>query len=1021
MSGSDTPEELVKAKDPVKRQETETHEAHEAASEALVVASMENLPKSGKKKNASPDAENGAITFDAPTKGFFLASSGEKQLEQAGTIMASSIKHQDKYMRANGSASPETELVIAPMPRPYSSDNSKKIVDTPMPADTGMMQTAERSGKLPEAVKMEAKVVQESTTEASMRKSWTESGSLPTAHELRAAMDISNAPNRSLDKSNEYQIKETMQRNDYVQAEMRTGKAEATSTNEIGSKLHGESSFWGGSTKEIISDKIALAEAGKNLSGEASRIMAGETRINAPSAENRVSQIGEAIRGDGGGIIKTDGSVISKETITRADGSIGNLLNRPEAGPNNQLRPEPGSLAATTRELNQQTGPNSIEGKPSIDLARPAMPSTTAAGTDFPRPPQGSVQDGQTLTAAPATTRVDNPISQTGRVEPQVAPVQVAANQVVAREQPRVDAAVAPAQVRIAEVNNPPARSGDTQQTGSRTEAVVARSSNTETGVFALTPKQEQHLLTPPADQATKTPAQARTEGITALSAAKEGLTPAVAIQSKETALPGAPKETALPAVLQAKDAAAQAGLQPKDGGPVVKTVLPVTTDIAGVKISSSAAAAGVTEAAIKGAQLDAGKSATIDAKVAAVTPTIGALPNGPLRPDANSIHSQDTVTGAIRNAQQGIVPPGGRADISGGRPGGINGNTFTGVVTGGRNGDASAGKIISAIRGMRAEDGGRRYLTGAEIGLLIAAAGIAKARIDAHRASKDGGQKDQVDGKIVGRIGKDFVLTGTNRASRQFSIANDIAGAARRFPGREITLSAVLAITGAGAGKMRDLDHTAGLGIGKHSPEHTAKIVRTMLQQEPPGKIEFDIPTLFQTLNPGDPANGSSDSSKLDNQLFAFLPAAPALLRARRKNDADDEDDKKEIEELDSEDTNSSVNAIQGYRAVHRISVDETLVSIAESKLEDARLAWLIADINADKIREHMVDGKRVVEVCSGQQIDLPLPSEIEAFNRREEQPCDPDNLVTIIVDNESSRAMVEEHLNTLFGFLDK
>lgn len=96
-------------------------------------------------------------------------------------------------------------------------------------------------------------------------------------------------------------------------------------------------------------------------------------------------------------------------------------------------------------------------------------------------------------------------------------------------------------------------------------------------------------------------------------------------------------------------------------------------------------------------------------------------------------------------------------------------------------------------------------------------------------------------------------------------------------------------------------------------------------------------------------------------------------------------------------------------------IGPHETFVSIAESTFElhhDARYAWLIADINLPNIKENYIDGKRIVEVRSRQLIDIPSDEDVAAFDRLYKEEFKPENLITIVIETQVDRELLNEHL---------
>lgn len=79
-------------------------------------------------------------------------------------------------------------------------------------------------------------------------------------------------------------------------------------------------------------------------------------------------------------------------------------------------------------------------------------------------------------------------------------------------------------------------------------------------------------------------------------------------------------------------------------------------------------------------------------------------------------------------------------------------------------------------------------------------------------------------------------------------------------------------------------------------------------------------------------------------------------------------------------------------------VASTDTLVSIAEAFFYDRNVAWLIADINQPILKETWMNGKRVIELKSRQQIELPLKDEIEGFYTSKPEHARPENLVTIV-----------------------
>ncbi|CAN5652390.1 hypothetical protein BH10CYA1_BH10CYA1_15090 [soil metagenome] len=96
-------------------------------------------------------------------------------------------------------------------------------------------------------------------------------------------------------------------------------------------------------------------------------------------------------------------------------------------------------------------------------------------------------------------------------------------------------------------------------------------------------------------------------------------------------------------------------------------------------------------------------------------------------------------------------------------------------------------------------------------------------------------------------------------------------------------------------------------------------------------------------------------------------------------------------------------------------VASTDTLVSIAEAFFYDRNVAWLIADLNKAILKETWMDDKRIVELKSRQQIELPLKEDIEQFYKTKSDHACPENLVTIVEET----AMDSELLNSCLGKL--
>ncbi len=119
----------------------------------------------------------------------------------------------------------------------------------------------------------------------------------------------------------------------------------------------------------------------------------------------------------------------------------------------------------------------------------------------------------------------------------------------------------------------------------------------------------------------------------------------------------------------------------------------------------------------------------------------------------------------------------------------------------------------------------------------------------------------------------------------------------------------------------------------------------------------------------------------------------------------------------VDEDDVPGTARYLQKHHYKRRkmlIGPQDTFVSIAESLVElrhDSRYAWLIADINLPRLKETYVDGKRVVEVRSRQEIEIPGEFDVEAFDLHRKDEYSPENLVTVVLESQIDRELLDEH----------
>jgi hypothetical protein len=97
-------------------------------------------------------------------------------------------------------------------------------------------------------------------------------------------------------------------------------------------------------------------------------------------------------------------------------------------------------------------------------------------------------------------------------------------------------------------------------------------------------------------------------------------------------------------------------------------------------------------------------------------------------------------------------------------------------------------------------------------------------------------------------------------------------------------------------------------------------------------------------------------------------------------------------------------------------VEANDTLESIAEHQLNDANLGWLIADLNRHNIKESFVDGNRIVELRTRQQLFLPVWRDIEEFYHQPES-TQQKTLVTIVEQSQIDRELLSSVLGPVIA----
>lgn len=110
-------------------------------------------------------------------------------------------------------------------------------------------------------------------------------------------------------------------------------------------------------------------------------------------------------------------------------------------------------------------------------------------------------------------------------------------------------------------------------------------------------------------------------------------------------------------------------------------------------------------------------------------------------------------------------------------------------------------------------------------------------------------------------------------------------------------------------------------------------------------------------------------------------------------------------------------VSSSSAIRTTWLISCGETLTGLGEKFYDDARVGYLIADINAGVIREAYIEDKRICELHSRQMISLPNNDDLNAFYRLNLDLVDPEKLVTVVSEREFDRQLVNWMMSRAMG----
>lgn len=255
--------------------------------------------------------------------------------------------------------------------------------------------------------------------------------------------------------------------------------------------------------------------------------------------------------------------------------------------------------------------------------------------------------------------------------------------------------------------------------------------------------------------------------------------------------------------------------------------------------------------------------------------------------------------------------------------------------------------------------------------------------------------------------------------------------------------LAFVMAASGMARGPM-----TAGMetqGIDRLNPMTMGPADRIRMQQNglptQIGRFNLDA-VLNASANGKDIGKESKDENK-DSSLNALDDYESFLSRldgfSKKKDETDENEpaiingqlsfgvediydeaseDEEKVETIEDDDTtNGSALSQVLRRPKWVIQPGETLDGLAERLFSNADLGWLIADLNRSLTRETYMDNKRIVELHSRLEIELPVWQDIQKFNQNRKKNQNAENLVTIVIERQVDREVVESVLAKVVG----
>ncbi|HEY9720161.1 MAG TPA: hypothetical protein V6C69_21965, partial [Trichormus sp.] len=130
--------------------------------------------------------------------------------------------------------------------------------------------------------------------------------------------------------------------------------------------------------------------------------------------------------------------------------------------------------------------------------------------------------------------------------------------------------------------------------------------------------------------------------------------------------------------------------------------------------------------------------------------------------------------------------------------------------------------------------------------------------------------------------------------------------------------------------------------------------------------------------------------------------------------------DDRNDMSRHSSTFAAADANSSYRTRATMIVGLTDTLAEVARELFHDESLAWLIADLNKGSIREHTINGKRIVRLKHRQEIVLPNWQDVVEFNKARPELLRSIKVVTLVEKTRVDIELLKHGLTNVVGCTD-